>query len=168
MLGTAIFDPLGQDGEAGTHEGLGLLPVATTIEPHKRTARTRARVVANEGPLACLSELLVSGYEVHMGATTLAGSTPLLALEADGPDPSFDGCVAGNVCGCYLHGLFDAAGVADALAQGLLKAKGIEGTPAGAPSAWELQEAELDRLAAALRQSLNMDLLFQIIEEGLT
>lgn len=97
MLGRTIHDPHGIEGPAGSHPGLGLLEMETTLEKHKILRQTAGR-------FHCLPAR-VAGYEIHMGISTGPALTaPLLALE--GRD---DGALSadGQIAGTYLHGLFD-------------------------------------------------------------
>jgi adenosylcobyric acid synthase len=74
-----------------------------------------------------------------------------------------DGCVSasGTVVGTYLHGLLDNALVRRALLEWVAARKGLppESLAAPPPAA---AEAEYDRLAAVLRQSLDVSRLYQI------
>ena len=166
ILGETIEDPLGIEGPAAATEGLGLLPVSTRLAETKRTATARGCLVAEHGPLSAACGRQVMGYEIHHGRTRVCGGSPLVALECE-DGVVYEGCACENVCGCYLHGLFDADGVADSLAATLVAAKGARFDEGPAPSAHDLQERELARLAKALRESLDMDLLYSIIEEGI-
>lgn len=159
----------------------------------RRTLRVRT---APEGAFACLDGRALEGYEIHMGRTVPAtgapasapapdgasagcasgisgasgegrGATPLLA-EARGDGAAWElGCSCGNVLGTYLHGMFDAPGVVDALVDGLLERRGLPaaGLALEAPAAH--RERELDRLADTLRAALDMDAVYRIIERGL-
>ena len=99
MLGTGIADPDGIEGVAGQVAGLGFLPVETVIAGVK-TTRPATGTLADGAAFA--------GYEIHAGVTTIAPGTPPFLHFADGTP---DGAVAhdGQIAGCYVHGLFDAA-----------------------------------------------------------
>lgn len=99
MLGRAVHDPHGIEGHPGSSEGLGLLPVETTLAPTKTTRQSSGS----------LNGLPVRGYEIHVGETTVEGA-PLLQLDT-GPE----GCRHSRATGTYLHGLFDEPGVVEAL-----------------------------------------------------
>jgi adenosylcobyric acid synthase len=89
LLGRQILDPRGLEG--GDISGLGLLDLATTLEPEKTTRQREVRWV--EGGI-------VSGYEIHHGRTQ-AGPAAHIHLE-DGL-----GWRQENVYGVYLHGLLE-------------------------------------------------------------
>ena len=114
MLGEALIDPHGIDGNA---PGLGLLPLVTLFEPDKTVRRRRARFGALAGVWSALSDLELSGYEIHHGRTeehpamAAAGARALPVM----PDGLAWRNEAGNVLGLYLHGLFEDAGAMQAL-----------------------------------------------------
>ncbi len=114
MLGEALIDPHGIDGNA---PGLGLLPLVTVFEPGKTVQRTQARFGAVQGRWAALSGTRVQGYEIHHGQTA---QHPAMATAGDLahtvlPDGLGWQNAAGNVLGCYLHGLFESPAVLQAL-----------------------------------------------------
>ena len=78
-----------------------------------------------------------------------------------------DGAVLGNVWGTYLHGLLDSGELLARLWRALAEKKGLspEEAPACDPAAY--REEQYRTLAAALRQSLDMDRIYRILEEGI-
>jgi adenosylcobyric acid synthase len=105
MMGTAVNDPDGLEGPPGASQGLGFLPLVTTLKSPKTTTLTQF-AWGSTGAL---------GYEIHMGRSERKGETSLFeiktrngAVEAD-----TDGCVSedGRVLGTYLHGIFDNPGI---------------------------------------------------------
>ena len=150
MLGETLSDPEGTEG-GGTLAGLGLLPVSTVFRREKTRARTAGTFPAGEGFYAPLSGTPYEGYEIHMGV-----SGGLFAL-------------SGRVLGTYLHGLFDSPPLLQALVSLLLREKGLEGESSG-PEPEDLEtykDRQYDRLAAALRASLDMEAVYRILERGL-
>lgn len=111
MLGEALVDPHGIDGNA---PGLGLLPLVTVFEREK-TVRHRAAVFGQlGGAWASLSNVPVTGYEIHHGQTAIH---PQMAQDGRAVMP--EGLAwqnaRGNVLGLYLHGLFEDAAALQAL-----------------------------------------------------
>ena len=103
MLGKAIHDPDGLEGESGSTEGLGLLEVETTLTPEKEIRQVEGTTLVARGKDS--AGYPVKGYEIHLGETIGPDTQrPMLALS----DGSFDGAVSSNgrVMGCYMHGLF--------------------------------------------------------------
>lgn len=89
----------------------------------------------------------------------LSGDAAQLAYE--------DGCVAGTVMGTYLHGLFDSVPFTQALIDMLLARKEMSGVRINAQDRAARREQQLDMLADTLRTSLDMDLVYRILEEGI-
>jgi adenosylcobyric acid synthase len=166
ILGEEVVDTLGMEGEPRSENGLGLLPVATTLEGKKTTTQVRAQVLGLPG-----RGHEVMGYEIHMGATTVRGpGDPALTLSSRNSQPVIipDGWVSpdGLIMGTYVHGLFDADGFRQAFVTALL------GSRAGKPEelpAWSFQafqEDQFDRLADALRRHLDLTRLWDIIQSN--
>jgi len=88
----------------------------------------------------------VEGYEIHMGRTA-------------GPSAK------GHVFGTYLHGLFDTGAATEQLADWLLSRKGLPPARFRPKSHRDYQEEQFDRLAEAVRNSLNMEKIYEIMEE---
>jgi adenosylcobyric acid synthase len=98
MMGESIADPLGVES-AGEVEGLGLLPVRTTMRAEKTV-----RPVEASTP----SGISFAAYEIHMGKTTRhCGAAPFATL-ADG---AAEGVRLGKHIGTYLHGALECPGV---------------------------------------------------------
>ena len=165
MLGELISDPEGMEA-AGEMAGMGLLPVQTVFGREKRTVQSEGTFGEVGGVLSALSGQPVLGYEIHMGRTKRRGGQPLITLGRGGTDHVEDGCQCGNVYGCYLHGLFDHAAVTNALARALLLAKGLDPQAAQAFDMVSYRQEQYDLLASGVRSSLDMERIYQIIEEG--
>jgi adenosylcobyric acid synthase len=148
MLGRTIADPHGIEGHASSVAGLGLLDVATVLQPAKILREARGRDALGEGDVA--------GYEMHMGRTEGPDAArPMLALDS-GPDGARD--ASGRIAGCYLHGLFSSASFRKAWLDPLRAARGLATAPAG--SDWDASvDATLDELAAHLERCLDLDRL---------
>jgi len=145
MLGTRVDDPHGVEG-GGTAEGLGLLPVATVMDPEKRVCETRHAPARDAG----LGDAPVTGYEIHAGRSVAEGGT---ALFADAPAGT--GVRAGSVWGCYLHGLFENDALRRAVLAPMRAARGLP-EPNGVSYAAALDDA-IDGLADAVRKHVDME-----------
>ncbi len=144
MLGRAVHDPEGVEGEAGSTPGFDLLDVETTLAPDKQLRRARGHL--------SFADATVAGYEIHAGVTRgsgLAGTVAELETGTDGARSADD-----RVLGTYLHGLFDETPARDAL----LRWAGLA-DPGAAPDYAELREAGIDRLADASETHLDLDRL---------
>ena len=168
MLGRTLRDPLGVEG-GGEMAGMGLLPVDTVFQGEKTRTRMEGAVLAGPGCFPGLAGAPVEGYEIHMGATTLGeGAVPFCRVAPlGGGTPREDGAVRGNVFGTYLHGVLDSGELLGRLWEGLARRKGLDPGEAPAFDPVRRREAEYDKLADALRRSLDMDLIYRILEEGL-
>ena len=147
MLGRRVRDPGGVDGPAGEAPGLALLDVETVMEGEK-SVRPVAGTCARSGAA-------LSGYEIHMGATTGPDAARPFAYLADGA-PLADGAVSadGRVEGSYVHGLF---------AGDEFRARWLEGVRAGTSSALAYEpavEQALDELADGIEAALDVEALF--------
>ena len=164
MLGETISDPEGAEG-GGEMRGLGLLPVDTVFRPEKTTVQAAGALQTIAGALAPLSGMAVQGYEIHMGETVRRpGARPLVTLRR-GETEIEDGCQAENAYGTYLHGVFDGEGVAPRLAETLAEKRGV--TLAAAPlSEAQYKQTQYDKLADTVRASLDMALVYRILEEN--
>lgn len=167
MLGETLSDPYSVEG-GGTMQGMGLLPVKTVFAPEKTRTRATGTVCHPSGVFEPLGGVVTEGYEIHSGVTEVAGK-PLLELRrfAD-TTPVMDGCQSGNVYGTYLHGLFDTPAFTKKLVRCLLARKGIAYTAEQSVSTAEYKERQYDLLAAAVRESMDMEFLYTIIERGMT
>ena len=77
-----------------------------------------------------------------------------------------DGAQCGNVYGCYVHGIFDAAGCAKGFLSALLKKKGYDPSDVQVTDWKAYKEGQYDKLADIIRESLDMERIYQIIEKG--
>ena len=155
LMGESVSDPLGCEG-GGSAQGLGLLRGKTVFGSEKQQRRTQGHFSALSGFFGCLSGAPFEGYEIHMGRT----EDPGMPLTDRG------GSIAGDAAGCYIHGIFDRAEVSGALVRALAARKGIScSSPAVSRQAY--RDMQFDLLADAVRESMDMQLIYRILEEGL-
>ena len=149
MLGTRVSDPQ-QVEAAGVTEitGLELLPMETVFAGQKVQRQTEGTFSDAPGLLSCLNGLSYAGYEIHMGRSTEA-LPPVIGQ--------------GNVYGSYIHGIFDAPGVADALLAALAQKKGIDPKSLGSFDREAYRQQQYDKLADAVRGGLDMELVYRIL-----
>ena len=153
MLGRAVHDPLGIEGEPGSSAGLSLLDFETTLEPEKQLRNVCGRLAFADAP--------VRGYEIHCGVSTgPALAAPAVTLD----DTRGDGATSadGQVLGSYVHGLFDEPAALAAL----LGWAGLDG--AETVDLAVLREASLERLADAVEAHLDTRALLALLEEPAT
>lgn len=148
MLGTAVHDPLGIEGAAGSSAGLGWLPLETTLECGKQLHQVRGVLTGGAA---------VRGYEIHCGRSEGAGfDRPFCVLD----DGRRDGAQSadGKVLGTYLHGVFDEPAALAAL----LRWAGLH--DAAPLDMHALREASLERLADAIEAHLDTARLRVLLE----
>jgi adenosylcobyric acid synthase len=163
MLGLSIEDPDGLESPEASVPGLGLLPLRTRFQRDKLTAQVQA-CPAGAGFLTrgLPATDALTGYEIHMGAVQAeaAGAPAFQIVARNGrPERAADGAVSpdGGVVGTMIHGLFENDRLRAALLAALRGARGLP-EPAAAPRRFDKQ-AEYDRLAASLREHVDLPLL---------
>lgn len=162
MMGMTLSDPENSEG-GGEMRGMGLLPADTIFHETKTTVQARGRMDMVEGPLALLSGAETMGYEIHMGETILrSGAKPLQTL-FHGQQEVHDGCQAAHAYGTYQHGVFDGAQASSGLVRALAQRKGVT-LDASACNIARYKEEQYDKLAALVRQALDMKLIYRILE----
>lgn len=112
MLGTAVLDPDGIESSIKEAEGLGLLPSTTILLPEKETHQALTYLDVAGLAVAPDCSGVMTGYEIHMGQTTLGnGLRPFSRIfrRGDTTVSIEDGAVSpdGRIFGTYLHGLFE-------------------------------------------------------------
>ena len=146
ILGGTISDPEGIEGPPGSADGLGLIDIITELAGDKSLVAVRGRTLADD--------VAVSGYEMHIGRTTGAGTRrPLIQLD----DGRADGAISANglIAGTYLHGFF----AGDAQRAAWLARLGAPASPLAYE---ELVEQTLDALAAHLEAHLDVEKLLSL------
>ncbi len=194
MLGMELYDPLGVE-HGGTLKGLGLLPTITTFSSEKiRTQVSGHTGDFSSTVFPQMSNTPYEGYEIHMGQTVLcegasesngAGDREQSnkSNEANDLNDTFSfgvidrrngapcleqqGHCRKNVFGTYLHGVFDNPQMAQRLVDSLCERKGIDPAQISAVDFAAYKEKQYDLLAQGVRESLDMDLIYRILEEGI-
>jgi adenosylcobyric acid synthase len=106
MLGWQVDDPDAVEGRGCTRQGIGLLPIKTTIAP------VSCKVVKPRSGQLFPSGIQVEGFELHCGQSEVLSAevsllgknseiSPLLSLSNGKPE----GMQLGRVRGTYLHGI---------------------------------------------------------------
>ena len=149
MLGRSVSDPE-QVEAAGITDiaGMGLLDMDTVFRGEKVQTQTRGTFSGVAGELACLNGLSYEGYEIHMGRSR----------EARGVVTG-----GGNVYGSYIHGIFDGAGIAQAVIGDLAARKGIDPGTLTVFDPERYKQEQYDKLADAVRGGLDMDFVYKVL-----
>ena len=149
MLGKHISDPYGTEG-GGAIAGMGLLPLETVFAQAKTRAQTEGRFAGLSGVFEGLNGLYYRGYEIHMGQSDNASAV----------------VQQGSVYGSYIHGLFDENGVAERIVRALYERRGLDFDENALFDAHAYRESQYDLLANTVREALDMELIYKILEEG--
>lgn len=168
MLGEEIYDPHGME-HTGTIKGMGLLPIHTVFEPQKTRTRVSGQFQNLTGEWEGLNGIEVEGYEIHMGTTEFTeDGCHILTLEDDVENhkQKQDGAAKGCVCGCYVHGIFDKPEVAGQITSMLLRQKGLDEGAIKAVDLAVYKEEQYDKLADIIRENLDMEAIYEILEKG--
>ena len=153
---------------------IGSLLSLTVFSKEKRRTRVCGRIGELPGPLAPLSGMEIEGYEIHMGRTeTGAGRFGLIKDKRTGTE-SADGAACGNIYGTYVHGVFDAPGIAQRVVEVLADRKGVRlqrpgkqpDQPAAQADQRAYKETQYDLLAENLRRHMDMEKIYEILEQG--
>ncbi len=149
MLGSTVSDPDGVEA-AGLTEiaGLGLIPMDTVFLGEKVQVQTAGEFGEVQGVLKGLGGMHYEGYEIHMG-------------RSEAKMPALAG--GGNVYGSYVHGIFDAVGIADTILKALCARKNVSFSELGTFDPIGYKEAQYNLLADTLRNSLDMEYIYKRI-----
>ena len=150
MLGRRITDPDMVEASGDPEiAGMGLLDIETVFRGEKVQTQTAGVFEGIEGIFSGLNGMEYTGYEIHMGRS---GSRSA-ALVGNG-----------NVYGSYVHGIFDAPGIADTVLGALCGRKGIEISALETFDMREYKEQQYDLLADAVREGLDMDYVYRVLD----
>lgn len=149
MLGKHISDPYDTEG-GGELAGMGLLPVETVFAKEKTRTQTEGRFAGLTGVFSGLNGLYYRGYEIHMGQSDNASAV----VRQD------------NVYGSYIHGLFDENGVAETIVRALYERRDMTFNENAVFDVRTYRESQYDLLAKTVREALDMELVYQILEAG--
>ena len=149
MLGASVRDPMGVEAAGVTEiKGMGLLPMDTVFQGEKVQQQTSGVFGEIPGALHSLSGMGYTGYEIHMGRSQQQ-LAPLVNQ--------------GNVYGSYIHGIFDGAGIAQAVIGDLAARKGIDPGTLTVFDPERYKQEQYDKLADAVRGGLDMDFVYKVL-----
>ena len=165
MLGVTIYDPERVESFTAETAGLSLLPVTSRFLPVKSTHQIKAQVLLGRGILARAKGAAIRGYEIHMGQTNGVNASQPFQIEQRSEEScsDLDGSLSedGNVLGTYFHGLFHNDHLRRAILSELAERKGKVFSPM--ISSFSIEE-QYDRLAAHVRNNLNMNLILRLLD----
>ena len=167
MLSETLSDPHSIE-HGGEMKGMGLLKGNTVFEREKTRTRVSGKFSEIGGIFRGLSGKKFEGYEIHMGKTASSGNSQSLSIltESTGSE-KHDGMFSGNIYGSYVHGIFDNDTVLFEIAEALMRKKGLNYTNKTTFNIREHKERQYNLLADALRKSLDMKYIYEVIEKGI-
>lgn len=168
MLGRQIYDPEHTESNLDNIKGMGLLDITTTFAADKVTHQITAQCSHN-GFLGLETTCdHLTGYEIHMGRTEFLSPVQhafTITSRSGEETSSVDGVVRGDgrVMGTYIHGIFDNDVYRRSLLNALRVAKGLEPI-VEINDTYTRKQNSYNRLADTVRNSLNMELVYQMLE----
>ncbi|NPV27521.1 MAG: cobyric acid synthase [Firmicutes bacterium] len=169
MLGKWLHDPELVESDHAKLPGLGLLDVETVFAREKVTHQVKARVVSGLSGWSALAGQRLTGYEIHMGKTTLGPMAQNLCLIEERSGKTVhetDGSVGldGRVMGTYIHGLFDQPEFRRRWLNTLRMRKGWTPVEGEVDLDYrQLKEDRYDRLAAFFREHLDLKRIYDLL-----
>ncbi len=164
MLGTAVFDPDAVESGIKEAQGLGLLPSTTVLLMEKETHQSLTYL--DEAGLVIAPECngVMTGYEIHMGVTTLdKGVRPFSRIFRRGETSVSieDGAVShnGRIFGTYLHGIFENSRFREIYLNTIRLEKGM---PLRRGTQKQLQHDPFDQLAEQFEKHIDMPRIMAI------
>ena len=149
LMGQKITDSEGVENGIDTIEGLGLLPVETDFYMEKTTRQITG--VAYNGEK-------ITGYEIHQGQSVVKGGQAFSEIEG-----RKEGCVLNNCVGTYVHGVFDETGFRESYIKKIFDKKGIS-FDVKTIDIEEYKNSQYDKLADLIRENMDMDKIYEILE----
>lgn len=167
MLCKSLKDPYCiEDG--GEMAGLGLIDAQTVFEKEKIRTRVKGTFNVVQGIFSGLTGKSFEGYEIHMGITKCEKEiSDLTTITTIDNQVKPDGLCHKNVYGSYVHGIFDSEEVLNEIAKAVLQKKGIDFEKKESFNMDIYKQREYDKLADELRKSLDMDLIYKILNQGI-
>ena len=168
MLGETLSDPYGVEA-GGSMRGMGLLPMDTVFAEKKTRTQVNGRFLEMDQEFETLSNVEFTGYEIHMGESRRKDGATASTFTCDsvtGTEKT-EGTFRKNVCGTYVHGIFDKEDVAMGLVRAVGEKKGIDVSDMAGVDFAAFKETQYNILASELRKHLDMKRIYEILEEGI-
>ena len=163
MLGETLRDPMHVESRIPEMAGLGLLNLDVEFRAEKTTVQSSGAIACESGWLSAYNGVVLDGYEIHAGVNAFGpGCVPFLYLNGR-TEPDGVTNRAGNVIGTYLHGLFDTGVFWRAVVNRVREQKGMDARDGEVLTIEQYRDREFDRLAAVVRQNLDMDAVYAIL-----
>jgi adenosylcobyric acid synthase len=161
MMGTRVMDPEQMESSQKEMQGLNLFDMETTLQKDKITRQVEARTLPG---LVFDQTYAVKGYEIHMGNTLHKNNYSPLFENPRGEEAAHLGThnSEGTLLGTYVHGLLDQDDLREAFLDHVRNKRKVTGT-ANKFDYKRFREAQLDRLANTVEESLDMEQIKHIV-----
>lgn len=155
MLGNQLFDPHHVESPNEQVEGLSYLPIETTLTTKKKTIR-----VTGESFLDKHKRIPLEGYEIHMGQTCYIKPVQSFAML----NGEREGCLVNHIQGTYLHDVFHNDVFRRTFLNKIRNQKGLSSIEETI-NIKEKKEKEFARLASHVRESVNIDDVYRLMDQ---
>jgi len=167
MLCKSLKDPYHVE-DGGEMSGLGLINAQTVFEKDKTRTIVKGTFNEIQGIFSGLSGKSFEGYEIHMGSTKCqCQRSDLTTLVTMDNKVKSDGLCRDNIYGSYVHGIFDSEEVLNEIAKAIFQKKGLDFKKKESFNMDMYKQQQYDKLAEELRKSLDMDFVYEILNEGI-
>ena len=116
------------------------------VQEIKKTEQVTKKIEAKEGILKDFNDYEIKGYEIHQGVTNI--SSPVICKD--------------NVFATYIHGIFDNSSFTNDLLN-MIRRKKYMPEQKEILSFNEFKEREYDKLAKLLRENLDIEEIYRIL-----
>ncbi|MFJ5714673.1 cobyric acid synthase [Neobacillus sp. NPDC093127] len=156
MLGTSIEDQKEIESSCLMAEGLGLIPMKTTMTPTKTTIHSEGLARFGE------EQIPVTGYEIHMGESFFQEEfSPFIQL-SDRSEGTIT--VDKQLIGTYFHGIFHNDQFREVVLNEIRLKKGLEPIYHRASFA-KKREDGFDLLAQVVRENIKLARIYQLMTD---
>ncbi|MFC0471932.1 cobyric acid synthase [Halalkalibacter kiskunsagensis] len=154
MLGNRIEDKYGMESSKKMAEGLGLIPMTTSMASKKTTVQSRGIAIFGE------KNIPVSGYEIHMGESHYEKECNHFVQLSE----RNEGMITHDkqIIGTYFHGIFHNDLFREVLLNEIRQTKGLSPIHNRASFAIKREEG-FDLLAKVVRENIQLDRIHRMI-----
>ncbi len=145
MMGEKIYDPYKIESDMEKINGLGILPVTTTLSKEKKTEQVKFKFLNRNR--TC------TGYEIHMGRTESEDKSPLCHIH----DLEDGYLLNERTWGTYIHGIFDNPVVMEYILKQVRPEIEIK------ENFIEFKNNEYDRLADLVRHAVDINYIYKTL-----
>lgn len=148
MLGKKIYDPKHLESNILETEGFNFFDYETTFTEIKKTEQVNKKINIKEGILRNFLGYEIKGYEIHQGISTF--DSPLICKD--------------NIFATYIHGIFDNSKFTNDFLNMIRRKKNMP-EQIETLSFREFKEREYDKLAKLLRENLDIEEIYKIMNK---